>query len=160
LERRWWKAIVRESLRLADAAPEESQFQACFEDIFTYYGTVEPWYVYPDTLKVLPRLRADYNLVVLSNFDGRLLKVMDALELTPLVHHILYSSSLGACKPSPEAFDRALKAANAKRGQTLHIGDDPDTDAKGAAAAGLQFFHLKRPETDLHALEKHLAQAR
>lgn len=160
VDRAWWSTIVRETFHAAGATPTAETFQACFDEIFAHYGTAAPWTIFPDTLAVLPRLRIQgYQLVVLSNFDQRLLQVMDLLELSPLVDEILYSSSLGACKPAPEAFTRALKHTGSQSETTLHVGDDPNTDGLGAAAAGLRFFHIQRPEIDLQDLESHLRES-
>ncbi len=160
VDRLWWLAIVRNCLEAAaidDDVPEDSAVERCFDEIFAHYGTAQPWRVYSDTVEVLPRLRrGGFRLVVLSNFDARLNAVMDSLGLTPLVDQILYSSALGACKPSPVAFERALNAANTTPAEALHVGDDPKTDGQGAAAAGLPFFHLERPGNDLHSLAQHL----
>ena len=159
IDQAWWRSIVHKTFRVSEASPLDTTFEAGFDEIFGIYGTVAPWKVYPDTLEVLPRLREQgHRLVVLSNFDQRLETVMDALGLRHLVDQILYSSSLGACKPSPEAFSRALAKSGSTRETTLHIGDDLDTDGRGAAAAGLPFFHLRRPEIDLKDLESHLLQ--
>lgn len=156
VDRRWWSEVVRESLRLAGASPEEEAYAACFDEIFAYYGTAAPWRAFSETKEVLARLQNHYRLVVLSNFDHRLLNVMDGLGLTPLIHEILYSAALGASKPSVQVFEQALKAVGAEASQTLHIGDDLETDGAGAIAAGLRFFHVQRPEIDLRALEIHL----
>ena len=160
IDQAWWKSIVRETFRLSGASPQEAAFDACFDEIFQLYGTAAPWKVYPETLAVLPRLRDEgHRLVVLSNFDQRLESVMTALKLRQLVDEVLYSSNLGACKPSPEAFARALAQSGSARETTLHVGDDPETDGKGAVAAGLHFFHIQRPEIDLHDLESHLRES-
>lgn len=159
IDKAWWRSIVYETFRVSEASPLDATFGACFEEIFSIYGTAEPWQVFPDTSAALSRLRQQgYRLIVLSNFDQRLETVMEVLGLRDYVDQVLYSSSLGACKPSPEAFSRALDQSGSLPETTLHIGDDLDTDGKGAAAAGLRFFHLQRPEIDLRALESHLRE--
>ena len=157
IDQAWWRSVVLDTFRVSKATSLDSSFEACFEEIFALYGTAAPWQVYPDTSAALSRLRQrGHRLIVLSNFDQRLEAVMEALGLSDHVDQILYSSSLGACKPSPEAFSRALARSESEPETTLHIGDDLDTDGRGAAAAGLQFFHLRRPEVDLWNLESHL----
>lgn len=160
VDRAWWRAIVRKTFHATGASPPTETFQACFDEIFDHYGSATPWRIFPDTLAVLPRLRdLGYQLVVLSNFDQRLVQVMKLLELRPLVDEILYSSALGACKPAPEAFTRALQQVGSQPESTLHIGDDLETDGAGAAAAGLRFFHIQRPAINLHDLESHLRES-
>ncbi len=148
VDRAWWRDLVRRCLIGAGAELRDSEasFDACFEALFLHYGTAEPWRVYTGTLDVLKRWRDEgRQRVVLSNFDRRLPAVMDALELTTAVDHILYSSVLGASKPDPRAFARALEIVGADPARTVHVGDDARTDGRGAATAGLRFLHLRRP---------------
>ena len=158
VDRSWWRAIVGESLRLGGVDPSTSRFQACFDEIFAHFGTASPWQVYADAREVLPQLRGRFKVLVFSNFDRRLLQVMHELELSSLVDEVLFSSGLGACKPSALAFQRALQSAEARAPQTLHIGDDLETDGRGALGAGLRFYHIQRPRTDFHTLSAWLAQ--
>jgi putative hydrolase of the HAD superfamily len=161
IDRQWWRQLVRHCF--TEAASEgaevdlESHFERCFDDLFAHYGTAEPWIVYPETAPVLSQWREEgRQLVVLSNFDRRLRDVMDRLGLTQAVDLICYSSALGASKPSPLAFKRALAQSGATAERTLHIGDDEEKDAHGARAAGLRCFHLQRPDEDLQDAAKHL----
>jgi putative hydrolase of the HAD superfamily len=62
------------------------------------------------------------------------------------------SSEIGADKPDPEIFRRALKFVDLKPGQVLYVGDDPNRDWKAAAAAGLSVFKLDREKNSLRDL--------
>lgn len=154
VDRNWWAQIVRACFAAAGVgAIEDDRFDAFYDELFALYGTTDPWKIYDDTIPALEAMREEgRRLVVVSNFDARLVKVMEALQLSELVDVILYSSALAACKPQPEAFHRALGLAGAEAQTTLHVGDEPEIDGRGAEGVGLRFFHVDRPERDLSDL--------
>ena len=45
-----------------------------------------------------------------------------------------------------------LEVMDVEAGRCLHVGDDPDNDWAGAAAAGIAVFRVKRPEVTLDDL--------
>ncbi len=156
IDRHWWKQLVEKVFQQCDEDVEAVPMDAYFQDLYHYYGTAQAWTPYPEVTSVLESLSGDYELYVFSNFDQRLVQVMDALGLTRYFKALLHSTALGACKPDPKAFHAALQAASAKPEFTLHVGDDPIADGEGAAAAGIAFFPLSRPETTLNDLLKNL----
>jgi putative hydrolase of the HAD superfamily len=62
------------------------------------------------------------------------------------------SSEVGADKPDPEIFRRALNVMHLSANEVLHVGDDPERDWKAAAAVGLLVFPLDRPQNSLRDL--------
>ena len=66
-----------------------------------------------------------------------------------MLHTAFISSEIGADKPDPEIFRRALKFMNLAAGEVLHVGDDPERDWAAAEAAGLSVFRLERPGNSL-----------
>ena len=60
-------------------------------------------------LEVLEQLRPRFQLAVISNFDGRLRFILQHLGISNYFGYISISSELGADKPDPEIFRRALK---------------------------------------------------
>jgi putative hydrolase of the HAD superfamily len=97
-------------------------------------------------------LRGRFDLAVISNFDGRLRMILEHLGISQLFSHVFLSSELGADKPDPEIFRRALRLSDARPDETLHVGDDPVRDWEAARSAGLGVFELRRPENSLHDL--------
>src|SRR5204863_264855 len=63
--------------------------------------------------------------------------------------HVFISSELGADKPDPEIFRRALKGMNLSADEVVHVGDDPERDWKAATAAGSRVFLLDRSRNSL-----------
>ena len=78
--------------------------------------------------------------------------ILEHLGLTKFFGHVFLSSELGADKPDPEIFRRALALSRARPNETLHVGDDPERDWEGASAAGLSIFRLERPRNSLRDL--------
>jgi putative hydrolase of the HAD superfamily len=101
---------------------------------------------------VLEELQPRFQLAVISNFDGRLRFILEHLGISKFFAHIFISSEIGADKPDPEIFCRALKLAELKPDEILHVGDDPERDWEAAIAAGLSIFRLDRPTNSLRDL--------
>ena len=54
------------------------------------------------------------------------------------------SAEVGAAKPAPRVFQRAVAVAGVEPGEALHVGDKVDNDIEGAAAAGVRGVLLQR----------------
>src|SRR5207237_7048489 len=108
--------------------------------------------LYPVVVDVLENLETQFQLMVISNFDGRLRFILEHLGISKFFSHIFISSELGADKPDPEIFRRALKFVRLKPNQVLHVGDDAERDWKAATAAGLSIFQLDRQKNSLRDL--------
>jgi putative hydrolase of the HAD superfamily len=94
---------------------------------------------FPDTVPALRELRArGIRLVAASNWDVSLHEQLDRTGLTPLLDGALSSAEVGAPKPDPEIFARALALAGVRAQEALHVGDDVEADVGGARAAGLE----------------------
>src|SRR5204862_7029263 len=123
-----------------------------FELAYEHFAEPNVWELYPEVVSVLQQLQPQFSLGVLSNFDGRLRFILHHLGIAPYFAHVFISSELGADKPDPEIFRRALKVMHLDANETLHVGDDPERDWKAAAAAGLLVFRLDRPRNSLRDL--------
>ena len=89
-----------------------------------------------------PALRAlrerGLRLVVASNWDVSLPRVLERAGLGPLVDAVVSSAEVGAPKPAPELFAAALERAGVPARRALHVGDSISGDVEGARAAGLR----------------------
>jgi putative hydrolase of the HAD superfamily len=61
------------------------------------------------------------------------------------------AAAAGCSKPAPVPFWFAANGAHCRPCELVHIGDDEDTDLKGALAAGCRAILLTRPGTSSHA---------
>jgi putative hydrolase of the HAD superfamily len=145
----WWRALV--DLVLNEVAPSLNELDRdnFFEIAYEHFAEAGVWELYPEVIKVLEQLRRRFQLAVVSNFDGRLRMILEQLGVSKYFGHVFVSSEIGADKPDPEIFRRALNFMKLKPNEVLHAGDDPERDWKAAGAAGLSIFQLDRPKNSL-----------
>jgi len=100
---------------------------------------------YPEVPAALAALRAQgRTLVVVSNWDISLREVLARTGLDRLVDHVVISAEVGAAKPAPAIFARALALAGATAEHALHAGDSVEHDVAGARAAGIEAVLVDR----------------
>ncbi|WP_329123414.1 HAD family hydrolase [Streptomyces sp. NBC_01465] len=121
----------------------DAEADAWFDRHVVHYEAA--WSLFPDTVPTLDLLAADYRHAVLSNSAThhqerklRVLGVRDRFEV------LLCAAELGVSKPEPGAFHAACDALALEPHEVLYVGDHPDIDATGAAAAGLAAVWLDR----------------
>jgi putative hydrolase of the HAD superfamily len=142
LERAWWKELVAKVFEPYGRFP---RFDEYFTDLFAYFARADSWRLFPETRAALAALRQrGLKLAVISNFDSRLLAILDGLGLTPEFESILISSRVGYAKPAPEIFRHALERHHTRPEEALHVGDSVEKDAEGARSAGIQGVLLDR----------------
>jgi putative hydrolase of the HAD superfamily len=152
----WWRDLV--DLIFDDVAPAIGELDRdnFFEIAYEHFAESGVWELYPEVLDVLTQLHPRFQLAVVSNFDGRLRFILEHLGISKFFHHVFVSSEIGADKPDPQFFLRALKFISLKPNEVLHVGDDPERDWKAASAAGLTIFALERPKNSLRDLVSQL----
>jgi putative hydrolase of the HAD superfamily len=144
-EYRWWEAVAEDTFSRAGVYKQFADFSAFFTQLYTYFGTAEPWSIYPDTLKFLSYWRQkDIPLGIVSNFDSRIYSVLDALNLSQYFDSFTVSTEVGVAKPDPLVFQTALAKYSCPPEQVWHIGDSYKEDYLGATAAGMRAFWIKR----------------
>jgi putative hydrolase of the HAD superfamily len=90
---------------------------------------------------------AGQRIVVVSNWDVSLDEALDRLGLAPMLDGVVTSAAVGASKPSPVIFERALAVAGVAADEATHVGDSVDEDIVGARAAGIEAVLIKRDGT-------------
>jgi putative hydrolase of the HAD superfamily len=123
-----------------------------FEVAYEHFAEADVWQLYPEVPGVLVQLQPHFQLAVISNFDGRLRLILENLGISKFFTHTFVSSELGADKPDPEIYRRALKFIDLKPEEVLHVGDDPQRDWEAASSAGLLVFRLDRQKNSLRDL--------
>jgi putative hydrolase of the HAD superfamily len=148
-DKAWWRALV--NLVLDRAAPSLGELDRdnFFEIAYEHFAEAGVWELYPEVVEVLTKLQPQFQLAVISNFDGRLHFILEHLGVSKFFKHVFISSELGADKPDPEIFRRAIKVVGLSANQVLHAGDDPERDWKAASGAGLSIFRLDRERNSL-----------
>jgi putative hydrolase of the HAD superfamily len=147
LEREVWRGIVRDVFAgaglLAGFAP--GAFDAYFDAVYRHFEDPATWDVFPDVMPVLAALRAlGSPLGIVSNFDSRVLRILEGLDLARWFESVTLSSQVGATKPAGAIFARALAHHGVDAARALHVGDSPAEDYEGARAAGLRAALIDR----------------
>jgi putative hydrolase of the HAD superfamily len=141
----WWKQVVSATFEQLGVRKNFADFNAFFTEIYGYFGTGEPWYVFPDTVNSLISCRdRGIELGIISNFDSRLIEVLNHLDLDQFFTSITISSMAGFAKPDANIFHLALSKHRVAPAQAWHIGDSPVEDYAGAKNVGLGSFWLNR----------------
>jgi putative hydrolase of the HAD superfamily len=100
---------------------------------------------YPDTEPALAELRdRGIELVCVSNWDCSLPEVLERVGLATQLDGVVASAVAGHRKPDPAIFAPALELAGCRAEEALVVGDTPEEDVAGAAAAGIRALLLDR----------------
>ena len=142
LERQWWKRLVAQ---VFEPWGEFIGFDEYFDELFRYFGQADAWLLYPEATETLDALKQrGLRLAVISNFDSRLLRIIDGLNVGARFAQIFVSSSVGYAKPQPQIFNFALRQFGLTPDQALHIGDSETNDLLGARNAGMRALLVDR----------------
>ena len=148
----WWRELVDRVMEEVAPQTHELDRDAFFEAAYGHFAEAGVWELFPEVLEVLETLRPQYRLAVISNFDGRLRMIVEQLGISKFFDHLVISSEVGADKPEPFIFERALELVGVTPKEAMHVGDDPGGDWEGATAAGMHVFRLNRPQNSLRDL--------
>ncbi|MFE4720433.1 HAD family hydrolase, partial [Streptomyces sp. NPDC056728] len=125
---------------------DDAEADAWFGRYIVHYEA--SWALFPDTVPVLDLLAERYRHAVLSNSSLhnqdrklRVLGVRDRFEA------VVCAAELGVAKPQAAAFHAACEALELPPREVAYVGDQPDTDARGAEEAGLTGIWLDRART-------------
>ena len=136
LERVWWKELVR---RVWEPWNRFRQFDEYFDELFAYFAQPKAWTLYPEVTETLSALeKRGIILSVISNFDSRLIGILEGLGVAHSFEHIFVSSRVGYAKPDRQIFHIALERHNLKASDAVHVGDSEEKDLHGANKAGLK----------------------
>jgi putative hydrolase of the HAD superfamily len=148
----WWRDLVEHIF--ANVAPFVSELDRdnFFEIAYEHFAEAGVWQLYPEVVEAVKATSARVPIAVVSNFDGRLRMILEQLGISRFFSFVFVSSEIGADKPDPEIFRRALKFMSLHGEEVMHVGDDPQRDWAAAESAGLKVFRLRRPENSLGGL--------
>lgn len=102
-------------------------------------------YVDPDTYSVLGRLREEYTVGLITNWEHapRIHSLLKEIHLDQSFDHVLVSDEAGVAKPDPRIFHIALRKAGLTPRETVYVGD-MDVDVEGSLAAGIHPVIIQR----------------
>ena len=134
-ERLWWKELVQKTFAQVGHFP---RVEECFEAIYEFFATSAAWELEAGATETLLQLReAGKKLAVISNFDSRLCRLMEELEIRNYFDEVIVSSLAPDSKPSPLIFDHALAELGCHAEKSVHVGNDLTEDFEAARSAGL-----------------------
>ena len=148
----WWRELVERLLDRVSPGIGPLDRDTFFEAAYGHFAEPGVWELYPEVEETLATLAPQFELAIISNFDGRLRMILEHLAVSKYFRYLFLSSELGADKPDPMIFQRALQVSGFRPEEVLHAGDDPERDWAAAEAAGLGVFRLKRPKNTLRDL--------
>lgn len=142
VEKEWWRSLVAEVF-----APYTwgDQFEKFFDELHRLFAEPEVWRLYPEVPEILETLtKKGKRLAVISNWDSRLMKLLERLGIAGYFEFILASAVFGSSKPGARIFEEALKRTGVRPEEALHIGDSFEDDIKGAAQVGIHSVLIDR----------------
>jgi putative hydrolase of the HAD superfamily len=150
LEFQWWYRLAAQTFIQVGLLSQFANFETFFQELYNHFATASPWILYPDVLPTLQHWQGrGVTLSIISNFDSRLEKILQLLDLDSYFASILYSSRCAVAKPHRQIFYQALALHQTEALQAWHIGDSPQEDYYGAQTAGLRAFLLQRASLEI-----------
>ncbi len=97
----------------------------------------------PHSIEVLEYLKQRYNMHIITNgfTETQHIKI-ETSGLKPFFNKIFISEEVGYQKPRSAFFEYALKSCNARKKESLVIGDSLEADIKGAMEFGLDHVYF------------------
>ena len=98
--------------------------------------------LFDGTIELLKTLKRTSKLYLLSNAQSVFtMDEINSLGIADLFDGIMLSSDYGCRKPDKAFFDCLFKKYGLKRRDTVMVGDDIESDGKGATAYGLRYVY-------------------
>ncbi len=131
--RRFWHAVI--AATFAEPLPP-----GLAGALFDTFATAERWQVLPGAHEALALIAScQLPLAVVSNFDGRLPGVLEALGLGPFQAMVI-SAEVGCAKPHPAPLLTACRRLAVTPDQVLHLGDSEREDGGMCQATGARWL--------------------
>ena len=147
IEKEFWRKIVAAVFKDFKGL---KAFDPFFDELHTLFAEPGVWRLYPEVEEVLRSFKEKKFIIgMVSNWDSRLLKLCKGLGIDRYFDFKVISAVFGAAKPNPKIFQEAVRQANVRVDEALHIGDSLEDDIRGAHLAGIKSIWLDR--SDRHA---------
>ncbi len=137
-----WLRIVTDTFGEAIA---EGEIGPVFEDLYEHFVAPSAWTLDAAIRPLLERLRGQgLGLGILSNWDRRLRRTLEQLELLEFFDQIVISNEVGWEKPHREIFELAIEKSGCGAENILHVGDSMEADILPATEFGLAALWVDR----------------
>ncbi len=152
LERDWWRKLVG---LVFEPFGRFDNFDDYFAELFDYFADANAWALFPEVLDTLAALKQrGVTLAVISNFDSRLVGILDGLGIGPWFADVFVSSRVGYAKPDRRIFDVALSRHGLLAENAIHVGDSETNDLHGARNAGLKALLIDRKSASAASIDR------
>ena len=135
-----YKAVLRASVNQALA---EAGYTAGVGDGETLLSVLRRIQPHPEVPVALARLRARYQLAIISNTDDDLIAGTVAAIGTP-IDFVITAQQAQAYKPDHQLFLHAHAAMGVTKEETIHVGMGPYTDLKVCHELGIRSVWINR----------------
>ena len=105
--------------------------------------SIADWKPFPDTVSALAKLKAQFQLAIVSNIDDDLF-ALTAKRLQVPFDYVVTAEQVGSYKPAHGNFLRAIERIGLPRGQILHVAQSLYHDIKPADELGLSTVWVNR----------------
>ncbi len=137
------------------------QDSALAERMAESYVTLSPKMttLFPDALEVLKYLQHKYGLHLITNGFAEAQRVkIENCGLKSFFEHIIISEEVGTQKPDKQIFEIAMHRASTAPDECIMIGDNMNTDIRGAKNAGMdQVYFNPKKQRVLESVTYHIA---
>ena len=122
----------------------DAEADAWYDSYFVEYKRA--WSLHADAIPCLVELHAaGLRIGLITNGDLAFqTEKLEAVGLDSWLEHVIASGAVGFAKPDARIFEHACAQFGVAASQALYVGDRLETDAMGAAAAGLAGVWLDR----------------
>jgi len=146
-ERQWWMNLAA---RVYGCALDDTDFLACFDELFAHFAAPQAWHVHEDFGPMLLQLREmGVKLGVISNFDARLHALLDTM-LPGLFEVVALPGNSGFQKPQAGIFTWAAAQLDVQPERMMHLGDNEQEDVQAAQRTGMHALRWSFPLNDVH----------
>ncbi|MCB9013176.1 MAG: noncanonical pyrimidine nucleotidase, YjjG family [Bacteroidales bacterium] len=140
---------LRFELALLDVKIENPELAREIGEDYLSLST-EKTIIFPYTHEILSYLQKKYPLYILTNgFRETQFSKLRNCDLQKYFHTVFTSETIGYNKPHPKIFQWALNSVNARKSESLMIGDDLEVDILGAKSYGIDQVYFN-PEKLAH----------
>lgn len=102
-------------------------------------------YLFDESLAVVETIKRRARVGLVTNGPSAIQRnKIQRLGIVELFPFVLVSEEVGAWKPDPVIFRRALELGEADASEAVYVGDSPEHDVAGARAAGLRSVWVNR----------------
>lgn len=156
----WWLELIIRVFELDHYSKNKDSLNLC-NRLINHFESSEAYHLFEDVIPTISKLSEhNINLVVSSNSDSRVYKILDSLGLSTYIDdsNVYLSYNLAHEKPEKTFFDMISNSQIVKAYGTLlpkqeradylsncwHVGDGHDKDFLGAVRSGWNGIYLDR----------------